>query len=179
MWYMVPKRRRKRSGHRQTLQVAPVPIIFSRLPGALSTRSLDVSERQNPGFFMRSEFASLQWFCSFRNSLCPVGKVGGGRLSGKTADLGIGGTSALPRWRGYPSSGSSPQSLALSLHFSLKSTGNVRKIGVSSCGRGFSSLVLRWKQTVTPFSARAFLRPAITHYCWDWSELELIHLSVF
>lgn len=88
MWYMVPKRRRKRSGHRQTLQVAPVPIIFSRLPGALSTRSLDVSERQNPGFFMRSEFASLQWFCSFRNSLCPVGKVGGKKTERKNSGSG-------------------------------------------------------------------------------------------
>lgn len=45
MWHLVPKRKRNRSGHRRTTQVAPVPIIFSRLPGALSTRSFDVSER--------------------------------------------------------------------------------------------------------------------------------------
>lgn len=53
MWHLVPKRsRRRRSGHRQTFQVAAVPILSGRLPGALSTRSSDVSQMKNPAFMM-------------------------------------------------------------------------------------------------------------------------------
>lgn len=123
MWHLVPRRSsRKRSGHRQTSQVAAAPIIFSRLPGALSTRSADAPERQNPGFIAeRREFASLQWVCSFRNSLLPCRQSGKGKKkkNGNGADLSTGGTSELPRWRGYPSSGSSPQSPPLSLQSKL------------------------------------------------------------
>lgn len=54
MWQqLLKKSRRKRSGHLHPLQVASAPIIFTRLPVGLSTRSGDTSEHQFPGFIVR------------------------------------------------------------------------------------------------------------------------------
>lgn len=134
MWYLVPKRRRKRSGHRQPFQVAPVPDIFSRLPGALSTRSLDVSERQNPGFFKE------EWVCLPFSGF--VLSVTHSVLSAKWGKKGWAekrtwAPAAPPR---FPDDADirapGVHRSHCRSHFSLKSTGNVRKSGVSSCGRG-------------------------------------------
>lgn len=136
MWYLVPKRRRNRSGHRQTPQVARVPIIFSRLPAALSPRSLDVSERQNPGFFMEDWVClpSVALFFPLTHSVLPAKWRGRGVIKKKRRKSSGLGHRRFPDdadirapgvHRGHCRS-----------HFSLKSTGNVREIGVSSCGRG-------------------------------------------
>lgn len=137
MWHLVPRRSsRKRSGHRQTSQVAAAPIIFSRLPGALSTRSADAPERQNPGFIAeRREFASLQRVCSFRNSLLPCRQSGKGEKK-KTETERTWAPAAPPSFpddAGIRAAGVHRSHLRC--HFSLNSTGTVRKIGVSSRGR--------------------------------------------
>lgn len=137
MWHLVPRRsRRKRSGHRQTSQVAAAPIIFSRLPGALSTRSADAPERQNPGFIGG---VSLRPFSGFVLShSCPVAKVGRKKNRAETERTWApAAPPCFPDDANIRAAGVHRSHLRC--HFSLNSTGTVRKIGVGCRGRGESS----------------------------------------
>lgn len=154
------------------------PVLSPHAPQTPQRGKIPVSLRKG---------GSLRPFSGFVLSVthsCPVGKVGRGKKK-KTETERTWAPAAPPCFpddAGIRAAGVHRSHLRC--HFSLNSTGTVRKIGVSSRGRsgggrgGPPLLSLRWNHTETPASVRASLRPAITHSRLAWSEQELIHLSV-